>query len=286
MDYYAIINGQKKGPFDTISIIKQIHSGAITPETQISNAIEGNYQAASGFPMLSEIFHNQTFVSGVEHPHAKTKLSLAKSLKDGIDLWSRYALSFIIISSAILALTFALSKALNKIPAVADYPAAGTYIVSLVTAFLYLNFFGYILFAKRSQALDIGKYISQTKSGFLATFIFAIILALFPTASAFNPIIGIAAMIAFLVYATLGAFVPFVIFDKKVGMAAAYAQSSKKIRSGGSEAIGVVLAIIAVNIVVAILPAIFFPELFIFGLFISIPITVSSLAYIYDEIGS
>lgn len=286
MDYYAIINGQKKGPFDTISIIKQTRSGAITKETQVSDSFDGEYKPAIEFPMLAEIFSNQEFTQSENKHHFAHHINLGKSLKDGLDLWSRYALSFTIVSGVILALAFGLNKALEKVVMVADYPLATTYIVSFITSFLYINFFGYILFAKRSQALNISKYLSQMKRGFLTTLMFALILALFPTASAFNPIIGIGAMVAFMVYATLGAFVPFLIFDKSSGMGKAFSQSSKTIRSGGSDAIGVVLTLIAINIVVSILPAIFIPNLFIFGLFISIPITVSSLAYVYDELGS
>ncbi len=286
MDYYAIINGQKKGPLDTIALIKQVRSGNIKPETEVSNSIDGQYAPAKDFPMLGEIFANQSFTDTAAPSYGKAKLSLGTSIKDGLDLWSRYALSFTIISAVILTITFSFSKTLLKISALADYPVIITYAVSLVTTFLYINFFGFILYAKRSQALNVGDIMAKIRSGIGATFLLAVILAIFPTANAFSPIIGIGAMVAFMVYATLGAFSPFLIFDKQLGMTKAYGQSSKNIRSGGSEAIGVVLTLVAINIIVAILPAIFFPDLFIFGLFISIPITVSSLAYIYDEVAA
>ena len=193
-------------------------------------------------------------------------------------------LSFTIISGGILALTFSLSKTLGKIPALADFPFIAAYIVSFVASFLYLNFFSYILFAKRSQALETKKFAAQTKRALGSNIFFAALLALFTMTNALSPLLGIGSMISFLIFASLGAFVPFIVFDKKIGFGAAFAQSSKKVMGGGSETIGIVLAIIALNIIVAILPAIFVPNLFIFGLFISIPITVSSLAYIYDEI--
>jgi len=284
MDYYAIINGQKKGPYDTISIIKLIRSGSISGETLISNVYDGEYVPALQNALISEVFNNQQMTNPNLGYDKHNHVTLGKSLKDGVDLWSRYALSFTIISGGILALTFTLSKSLGKIPAIADYPFVSAYVVSFITSFLYLNFFSYILFAKRSQALETKRYIEKMTSALSANLLFSAILALFTMANALNPVIGIGAMVGFLVFATLGAFVPFIVFDKKVGFGSAFSQSAKKIRKGGSETIGVVLAIVALNIVVAILPAIFVPNLFIFGLFISIPITVSSLAYIYDEI--
>ena len=284
MDYYAIINGQKKGPFDTIAVIKQIRAGAINTETLISSDFDGEYAPAGQNSLISEIFHNQQMTKPQNNHGHQQHLTLGKSLKDGLDLWSRYALSFTIISGGILALTFALSKTLGKIPAIADFPFIGTYIVSFIASFLYLNFFSYILFAKRSQALETKKFVAHMTRAFGSNIFFSVLLALFTMVNALNPLLGIAAMIGFLVFAALGAFVPFIVFDKKIGFGAAFAQSSKKVMKGGSETIGIVLAIIALNIIVAILPAIFVPNLFIFGLFISIPITVSSLAYIYDEI--
>jgi hypothetical protein len=284
MDYYAIINGQKKGPFDTISIIKMIRSGEIKPDTQFSDSYNGEFVSANSFPVIAEIFHNQEMAKPKNADYFHNSLSLSGALKDGVDLWSRYALSFTIISGMILATAFALIKGLSSFPALADYPFIANFFVSLITAVFYLNFFSFILFAKRSQALDITKYSAKMKAALGANIFFAAILAIFTTANAVNPLIGIVAMIGFLIFATLAAFVPFIVYDKKISFLGAFAQSSKKVIHGGADTIGVVLAIVALNIVVAILPAIFFPKLFIFGLFISLPITVSALAYIYDEI--
>jgi hypothetical protein len=284
MDYYAIINGQKKGPFDTISVIKLIHSGEINPDTPFSDAYNGEFIAANKYPLISEIFHNQEMAKPKNSDYHHSRLSLISVLKDGVDLWSRYALSFTIISGAILALAFALNKGLSNLMTIADYPFIGSFIVSFITGFLYLNFFSFILFAKRSQAVEIKKYSAKMKNAFTANLFFATILALLTMANTLNPLIGIGAMIGFLIFTTLGAFAPFIVFDKKLGFLSAFGQSSKKIAQGGSDTIGVVLAIVAINIVVAIFPAIFFPKLFIFGLFISLPITVSALAYVYDEI--
>jgi hypothetical protein len=284
MDYYAIINGQKRGPFDTISIIKLIHAGEVNAETPFSNAYNGEFVAASNFPLISEIFHNQEMANVKNEDYFYSGLSLGNALKDGVDLWSRYALSFTIISGAILAFAFALNKMLSNLLTIADYPFIGNFVVSFITGFLYLNFFSFILFAKRSQALEINKYSAKIKSAFAANILFATILALFATVNSLNPILGIFTMIGFLTFTTLAAFAPFLVFDKKLSFWKAFGQSSREIVQGGADTIGVVLAIVAINIFVAIVPAIFFPKLFIFGLFISLPITVSALAYIYDEI--
>jgi uncharacterized membrane protein len=91
------------------------------------------------------------------------------------------------------------------------------------------------------------------------------------------------AMIGMLFVATLTVFVPFLILDNDLSLGQALKHSIKRVLSSGVDNFGSVLALVGINIIAAILPSLFAPSLYFFGLFISLPITVAAFAYMYDS---
>lgn len=284
MDYYINNNGIKKGPYDIVGIIKQIHSGAVTQQTQISNAENGEFISIKSLEAFGEVFENLQNFNRTREELAKHDIRLGEALANGAELWGKFALSFTIVSGLVLTFAFALNKSLASFPAFANFPFISMFITAFFTSLLYVNFFGYVLFCKRSQQVDPGRFSKKARNGLSASVTYSALIAACIALNGVSPVVGLVGIVGLLAFSTIAAFVPFLVFDNNSSFKMAFARSKLILLSSGSEAIGVVLAAVALNIIVAIVPAIVQPQLFIFGLFISIPITLSSLAYIYDEL--
>ncbi|PIR33896.1 MAG: hypothetical protein COV36_01880 [Alphaproteobacteria bacterium CG11_big_fil_rev_8_21_14_0_20_44_7] len=284
MDYYVVINGQKQGPFDIIAIIKKVKTRQIAPDTLVADAANGNFMPATSFPEIATLLEEQVGINKASQMKEKRVLRLRKVLADGVDLWVRNVIGFTVGFATILIVAFALNGGLKKIQIFADYPSIGNYIISLLATTLYLLFFGYILNAKRSKAFSFEQTFIEVKKGLIPLGILSAIFSLYTIAFGVNQLVGLVSVVVLLFVVTMFSFVPFLIVDTSLGLGGAAKQSLKKVMGMGADNFGVILALIAINLVVALAPAFIDKNFFIFGLFLSMPITVSSLAYIYDEL--
>lgn len=297
--YYIIVEGQKLGPFDIIGVIKKVKGGMVTPDTQVATSLDGEYKPASSYEDIASILneHGVTEAGTEGAPAAAaeggataapasetTKLDLKKVLKDGIDLWSRNVVGFTIVSGLILSLAFALKAGFEGAIGENGPQFVGYYITSTIVSFLYILFFNYILYAKRSQAPDVKEFLESAKTRLGAILGMAALFSLYNLGYALGSFFGLIALVGMIIMVAVFAFAPFLVLDKSNGLAQAFKNSSARTFGSGSDNFGVIFALVALNLVAAIIPAFLAKELFVFLLFISIPITVSALAYIYDEL--
>lgn len=289
MDYFIVENAQKQGPYDLISLIKKVKSGKITAETMISVSEDGEFVPASSIEEVNTLLQEHGAGAQAEaNPKGKKggNITFIKSFREGVDLWARHVVSFVVISGLILSITFGLSVGLKKITFLAEYPSIGNFIVSFFATYLYILFFNYILYAKRSQAMNVSNIINMLKNNFGKVAIISAIFSLYAVAFGIDEKIGIVAIVIVTFLAALCAFVPFLIFDAELSLKDAVKGSMARSFKNGTDVFGVVLTLVAINLIVSLLPAFYSPQLLFFGLFISIPITTASLAYIYDELVS
>lgn len=287
-DFYVVIDGQKQGPFDIISMIRKVKNGVVTAETKIATSADGDFLPAKEVQQLGHLLEElgEKTAEGAAQPaqHKRPSLGLMGSFSEGGNLWLKYVLSFTILSGAILTIAFSLSKGLGKIDQIAQYPTIGYYIVSVITAFLYTIFFNYILLAKRNQASQMGVFFKTLGSKISSLLLLSAIFSVYTLGYGLNEVIGLAVLVVVLILTTFYIFTPFLIFERDMSFGQAARTSIKKVTKAGADNFGVILTLVAVNLIVAIVPAFFAKDLFVFGLFISLPITVSALAFIYDEI--
>lgn len=286
-DFYIVINGQKQGPFDIISVIKKVKNGVITSDTKIARGENADFVNANEIEEINTLLEEHgaggKHISATKSVGKRPNLSLKKSFTEGLNLWLKFVINFTVISGIILAVSFSLSKGLDKISLIAEYPTIGNYFTAFITTFLYIIFFNYILLAKRNQSTQIGSFFKIIGSRISSIALLAALFSVYTLAYGVNELIGLIVLIAILLVSTFYIFSPFLIFDRQMRSGKAMATSIKGVKNFGIDNFGVILALIAINLVVAILPAFIAKELFVFGLFISIPITVSALSFIYDE---
>lgn len=287
MDYFVVIEGQKKGPFDIIMLIKKIKTGVITEETLVAPANGGDFLPANEIGEIRTLLeeHSGGGAQANELDH-KPDLRLAKYFKAGVDLWANHVVSFTIFSGAILFAGFLILTSLKKISFIGDYPFIANYFSSFVSVILYCVFFYFILFAKRSQAAEVHSLLNGIKNRIGSIAVLAAVFSCYTLAYELGQLVGIVFLTALMFVVSIFTFTPFLVFDNNLGLGTALKSSAGRVTKLGADNFGVILFFVAINLLAAVVPVFIVPDLFVFGLIVSIPITVSSLAFIYDELFS
>ena len=278
MEYYVLENGQKLGPCDAITLIKRAKNGLLTYNSFVSKDLAEEFVKASEFYELKKLIdENSGFAN-----HTSGKVLLGSALSEGAEIWSRRVVDFSFILGIILFAGFGLLSWLSGMGKSNSYFAFVNYLSGTLLLTFVFQFFGYALKAKRSHQLaleDIKKsFLKNTGKYFLLSAVTSAYLLLF----ALGGMAGVAATFVFLVIITFIVFAPFLVADENMPLMAAVKKSISQLLAAGSDNFGVVFALVALNLIAALVAAFVAKELIVIVLFVSLPITISALAYCYD----
>ncbi len=284
MEYYVVIEGQKQGPFDLLSLIKKVRNGTLTRETLVSDNLETGFRPAVDFEELKPILKQGSEVGVANRMPSASKFSLKDILSEGVDLWARRVVSYTIGAGSILAIGFAVSFTLKQVQILADFPVVINYVVSVLITSLFCLFFNFVLITKRAQEIDYKDIANAAKESLPRILIFSALFSIYTLLFGINIKAGILGLGIVLMVSTFLIFVPFLIQDAGMGLRDAARVSIDRVKTIGSEGFGVILALVAINLAVAVVPAMISKNLFVFGLFISIPLTTAAIAHVYDRV--
>jgi hypothetical protein len=281
MEYYILINNEKQGPFDLVTLIKKVKNGNLTSETLVSQSPDGPFTAVSQLPEIAQIIEER--VNPTEGDRQENiNMTLKAAILEGMELWMRRVLDYTLISGIIMAVGFGLQNLIKMfLPFGSVIPS---YLASVMVIALFFSFCNYVIEVKRSQHVNFGEFgrnMRRTLPGFIVV---GAIIALFILPYGINIAFGVLASLGMLIVLTFLSFMPFLATDSDMGVMKAAKLSIRKVKNLGLENFGVLFALISINLFVAIIPGILMPQLLSFGLFISIPVTISAIAYIYDQV--
>jgi hypothetical protein len=282
MEYYVVIGGQKQGPYDILSMIKKIKNGTVTAETLVSDNEKTAFRPATDFEEIKSLLKQEK--ADVQRSQHKVRLSLKNIMGEGIDLWARKVIQYTIGAGLILAIGFGVMNALKKIQILADFPTAVSYLVSVVVVTLFCIFFQYVLVSRRNQEPDVVEILKSAKKSFLKLFVFSAIFSLYTLPFELGMNAGLISLAVITFISCFLIFVPFLVQDENLSLKDAVRVSLDRTRTMGADNFGIVITLVAINLAVAIVPAIISPNLFVFGLFISLPLTVAALVHVYDQV--
>jgi len=280
MEYFLLLDGKKQGPFDMIAIIKKVKNGALNAESLISQGAGAEFVKASDIPEVAELIE--------EHAHPNVdgssfggKITLKACVLEGVELWSRRIIDYTLLAGLVLAAAFGVRMLASKAMPDSILPA---YLGGVLAIFLFSLFFCYVLETKRSQSIDIKEFLQVVKRNALGFAGLSLFLGLFILPYGIGMTAGLLFNFVFVFIITLLVFTPFLAKDAGVGVLESARLSAKRVIKVGGDNFGVIFAVVALNLFVAILPGLIMPELLGIGLFLSLPVTISALAYIYDQI--
>lgn len=282
MEYYVVIEGQKQGPYDILSMIKKIKNGSVTPETLVSDNEKTAFRPAIDFDEIKSLLKQQKVE--IQNSKVKVRLSLKEVLAEGLDLWSRKVIEYTFGAGLVLVVGFGIMFALKKFQALADYPTLISYIVSVVVVTLFSIFFYYVLISRRNQEPDLKDIMNTGKKSLGRLFAFGLIFSLYTLPFELGLYAGLISLAVTSVFACYLVFVPFLIQDGDLTLKDAIRVSVDRTKTIGADSFGIIFALVAINLAFALIPGFFSPNLFLFGLLVSIPITTAALVNIYDQV--
>lgn len=282
MDYYILLDGVKQGPFDIITMIKKVKNGSLNLSSMVSEKAEGPFREARHLEEVANMIDEHSNPSTSTADAAKTRMTLKASFHEGLELWIRRILDYTIIAAVIIALGLGAESMLKTV--FTNGNMIPSYIAAVVIMTLFFEFCYYVLETKRSQKADLGELLLVLKRTILPFFVLSLVLSLFVLVFGISAPIGFLASFGATVVLTFLIFTPFIATDSKISVLTAAKLSIRRVKSLGGDNFGVLLAIISINLFAAIVPILLGQHLLGIGLFISLPVTISALAYIYDQI--
>ncbi len=279
MDYYIVINGQKQGPYDLLDFIKKVKNGVINAETLASASPDGPFVRAVEFNELKDVFISET-----RQINRDVNIKPSNVLNDGIELWTRRVVEYTLLLGVIVVIGFLLLSGLKKIALIADYSYIADYIVSTVTVTLLGMFFYFVLLTKRSQDPGLSDIKDMVKGGVPRLLVFSAIMAISVVVFGINQIAGVLTIVVMLFVSSFLVFVPFLIMDHKMPLFRSIKLSLESFKVMTASNLGMVFIMVGINIFAAVLPAFLGSDLLMLALILTLPITVSVLAYIYDQV--
>ena len=282
MEYFILNEGVRQGPFDLIGMIKKIKNGTLTVNSMVSEQVEGPYIEAANIDQVAKLIEEHSNPSAGEGANGDLTMTLKVSFQEGVELWVRRILDYTLFAGAIIAVGFSLRAIFQ--PMMGASSMFPYYMSSVVVMSFFFEFCYYVLETKRSQRVDIKDFIAVIKRTLPQFIGISLVLSLFVLAYGISTQVGLLATLVVLVVITIFVFTPFIATDSNMGVMRSAKLSMQKVTSIGADNFGVILAIVAINLFAAILPGMLLKDLLGLGLFISLPVTISALAYIYDQI--
>lgn len=284
MEYFILQEGVKQGPFDLITMIKKVKNGSLTGNTMVSEKTDGPFREAEMVDEVAILIREHAnpspaTLSGSGH---YANISLSAAFHEGLELWVRRVVEYTIFAAIIMGIAYVINATMRGFLAV--HPIIPVYFGTLVLMTLFFEFCYYVLETKRSQRVHAKEFMAVAKRTFFPFLLFSAVLSLFVLGFGISMSVGLVTTTIALVALTFLIFAPFIATDSGMGIFRAAKISAQRVRTMGADNFGVVLAIVSFNIFAAVLPALIGPELLGLGLFISLPVTISALSYIYDQI--
>lgn len=283
MDYYIVVNGQKQGPYDLLGFIKKVKNHVVTPDTLVATNEAGPFIPASQLDEIKEVLiahHN------IKPPSIQKEgsIKLSRVIADGFDLWMRRVLEYTLLMGAIIVIGIFSLIGFKKIQLLADYSFLAEYLSGVITITLIGLFFYYVLITKRNQEPEFSEIGGIAKGAFPTLLIFAALMSLSLIIYSINLFFSIVVVALMLLVVSFLIFVPFLVVDHKMGLGRAIFVSLESFRSMSLSNMAIVFLLVTINIIAALLPVVLASNLGFLALLISLPITVSALAYIYDQV--
>lgn len=279
MEYFILQDGVKQGPYDLITMIKKVKNGSLGLEAMVSEKAEGPFREASHIEEVAALIHEHAkpTVGAKLTKGDHVSMTLKACFHEGMELWIRHIMDYTLVAGLIMAIGLGLKSLMGN-------TTTASYIGTVVIMTLFFEFCYYVLETKRSQRAEMRDLMGIVKRTFLPFFGFSLVVSTFVLAYGLGMQAGFIATLVAVVLLTFLAFTPFIATDSGMGVIRAATLSFQRVKSIGGDNFGVVLAIISINLFAAILPGLLQPALLGVGLFISLPVTISALAYIYDQI--
>ncbi len=275
MKYYIVLDNEKKGPYDLITMIKKIRTGSLKADSMVMND-SGDIKKVYEFSELNEIISDNIEYSGsqaimsIGSGHA---LNLVSLLKDSGKVVS-YNQMTIAYAGIIIVMSLILAVGLSVIPFIGHLVAfTGSYI-------LYSGYMIYSLKLARGQHVDLKFVIRRIRDnltklalcGATITCAFAAISSL----AELSPYFMIVAVPGLFIF-TIFVFVPLIAVDHSKWSVKRVMQTSKnKVLELGIDDIGIIFALIVLNFIALFMLIV--PLVFI------LPLTSIAIAYVYDEV--
>ena len=282
MEYFVLNEGVRQGPFDLIGMIKKIKNGTLAINSLISANIDGPYTEAGNLPEVAKLIEEHSNPTADINNNTNLTMTLKASFQEGVELWVRRILDYTLIAGAIMAVGFSL-RALFQ-PLMGANSMFPYYLASVLVMAAFFEFCYYVLETKRNHKVDIADFIAVIKRTLPQFLGFSVLLSLFMLGYGVSTQLGLLATLVMLVVITVFAFTPFIATDSNMGVMRSAKLSFQKVTNIGADNFGVILAIVSINLFAALLPGMLMQDLFGLGLFISLPVTISALAYVYDQI--
>ena len=282
MEFFILNEGVRQGPFDLIAMMKKVKNGTLTASSMVSEQVDGPYIEASHIQEVAGLIEEHSNPSSGNLDGHSLNMTLKASFQEGVELWVRRILDYTIAAGAIIAVGFGLQTFIR--PLVGVNSLVPSYVSAVLVMTLFFEFCYYVLETKRSQRVDVKDFLGVIKRTLPQFFVIALGLSAFVLAYAISPQIGLLATLVALVVMTVFVFTPFIATDSTMGVMRSAKLSFQKVTSVGADNFGVILAIVSINLFAAILPGMLLKDLLGLGLFISLPVTISALAYIYDQV--
>lgn len=268
MKYYIVDNEKKDGPFDLISMMRKIRNGSLVPDSMV--LIEGQEKPipAAEISKLNEVFQEREEAESNTENMVLRHHTLTGSLRSGWQFFQANQISTIVTGLLILFVILVAAILHFLLP---SFLTVFGYILSFIAGFFGLSIYMFfILRMNRGQPADKDFMLAIINEHFQALIIASCAIAV--------PAIigGIFLLVPGLFVLTLYIFTPLLIIDHKMEFWDAMETSRKLVLKSGVENMGVIFALVVINFVACLF--IFLP------LLIALPVTMSALSDMYDEL--
>jgi len=284
-EYYIVTGKIRKGPYDTVHLVRKIRNGSLTAQTYLQQDEKDAPKPAKDWAELAEFFNekkDERPAAMAEHGNFKKK-SLGDVLQSGVRFLQRNLNTTVFSGLFVLFYILIVTIISFGLP-----PAAQTfaYMLCFVTGHFMLSCYMLsVLRMARGQPVDAtyleGKILPVMKSLLLASLFICIpsIIGLAILTSGLpKPVLGIGLFIFVvpgLFTLAIYVFTPLLILDKGSDVWESMETSRKAVLKSGMEHAGIIYAMYVINFLAGL--CILIP------LAITLPITTGALTEIYDE---
>lgn len=268
MKYFVVEKNAKQGPYDLMGIIRKVRNGSVTADTLVQEG-ENAPKPAIQIAKLADVFEQED----QEDHHVPLTLhqhTLSGSIKTGWQFFQNNQISTVHTGVLILFVISLVGAGYTFLPGVLQIPF---YVLIFIIAHFSLSVYMFIILRmSRGQTVEFSSLSISIRECAKSLLIASCIIAL-------PSIIGLFLLIVpGLFILTLYIFTPFLIMDHQYDFWEAMETSRKMVIGSGTENLGIVFALVVINFVAAIV--VFLP------LLITLPVTMSALAEMYEELFS
>jgi len=263
--------GEAIGPFDVLAMMKKIRGGIVHAGTLITTGKYGEPMPAASVEELLPFFEadpEEDMVvpapsARVSAPGEKT---LSAALAYGFSFLQTNVMALVYGGCILLGIVFLMLPVFTFFPSEARTPFF--FIAYTLSIFLFLSYFLVIFRMVRGQSADWQEMVQ-------------FVIANYKTLLAISAIVAVTSVIGFVLLVVPGLFVftlfvysPIYLYEQRGGFWASMDASRRFVMSNGSDHMGVIFALVVINIIAGLLVA---------PLLLTLPVTLSALVDIYED---